>query len=85
MSQPMIVLPSYESSEFDLYFIYPPGIQSHAVDMANAIIESVNTEDRLNADGVCNDGLSVEENIVRRLEELGFTQLIETKTNDWDR
>lgn len=84
--QQTLRLPSADGhGEYDRYVLLPIGYDTQlAVKQINDIIHLVNREDDEN-DGVCLDGNPVEENIERRVTELGFIFLrnIES-TNDWD-
>lgn len=83
MTTQLIRLPSIEDG-YDLYAIPPVGMSvQEAVAAANEIIKAANIEDHVN-DGVCDDGLSVMENIQRRLGELGFVFPEIVDTLKWD-
>ncbi len=85
-AQQTIRLPSVDGhGEYDRYVLLPIGADTNkCLKDINDIIHLVNLEDHEN-DGECLDGNSVEENIERRLTDLGFTflKLIET-ANCWD-
>lgn len=82
----VIRLPSTDGhGEYDFHVVVPAGVQTQtALDQINDIIHEANREDHDN-DGVCLDGLSVGENIKRRVADLGFTFLQSLdSTRCWD-
>lgn len=78
-------LVSSDESSYDLFATIPGGYGlSMSADVANKVIAEVNQEDHDAEFGGCNDGLSVEENIRRRLEALGFSFVTVIDTVAWD-
>lgn len=78
-------LPSAEEPSADIFFMIPSGLTMEAAQkIADDVIISVNAEDNRAEEGCCDDGLSVQENIERRLETLGFKIPSVAMTITWD-
>jgi hypothetical protein len=84
MAQKLIRFP-VSTDAYALYALPPAAMSAEeAVETANAVIVAANQEDANNPDGGCDDGLTVEDNIKRRLEVVGFVFPEVVDTIDWD-
>jgi hypothetical protein len=85
MSAPhLICFPSTEEGN-DFFAIAPAGMSiDEAIEKADEVIMAANIEDAANEEGGCDDGLTVEESIKRRLGEIGFVFPEIRSTIAWD-
>ena len=79
----MLRLPGNDGGS--MYVFAPAGMdETTALETVNGIIVAANREDAINDGGACDDGLTVEESIVRRLTEAGFAFPEMIETLKWD-